>query len=618
MGATWTSRLQSVSLRQLAEVLEACAAPGLVAWENGEIARLNPAAEEWFAERMGDAPRELGELSSGVAAHARFTRDLERSGHAELALGSHRLLATLARVDQKDALFGLIGPPPVDAERLLDAVVDNVPVGVMVFDADGTLVRMNAAHKRFVGLPNYFDATGKINVLTDPIAPALRPAYQAAYSGAAASLTGQRLESSEVTQRLGISRAERYYDLVIFPLADGDGTVVNVVAFVVDATERTIAARDRERLVSRKAEQRRVDSLNTLAGGIAHDFNNALMTIVAETTIGNAATSLEGARSAFTRIGESAREMTDLVHKLLSYVGERPQRVGRSRPDEVADQVLLKLGHGAKANTDIAVELAAGEAVTSAEPAEIRQIVEGLASNALEALPETGGAISLRTSTARRDAQNLWVLEVSDDGSGMSAEVRARMFDPFFSTKSPGRGLGLSAVSGIVRRLGGDIEVSSERGEGSRVSLSLPCELEPKTAREQRAPGQPSEILRNLSVLLVDDDPILRKTLVRLLEVRGARVWAAGSCAEALSLLETQPIDAALLDVVMPGEDGWETLRRMRGAGFRAPILMMSGYTFDEVGEREGGSNGFLGKPFKLDELERALAVAFDQLTASA
>ncbi len=231
--------------------------------------------------------------------------------------------------------------------------------------------------------------------------------------------------------------------------------------------------------------------------------------------------------------------------------------------------------------------------------------------NASEAL-SNGGSIAVSTRLTHDGSTPRWLLEVRDDGVGMPRELAAHAFNPFVSTKGAGRGMGLSAVKGVVERLNGAVSLRSAPGTGTTVEVSLPCRDEPVAVPIPRveAPQRRSKSVpfANLRVLLVDDDDQVRASLARLLTMCGASVRAVSSGERALTEADHLCFDVVLLDVLMPGIDGWQTLARLRKKGVQTPVMMVSGYSYEPQREQLALANGFLAKPFTLDELEAALA----------
>ncbi len=278
---------------------------------------------------------------------------------------------------------------------------------------------------------------------------------------------------------------------------------------------------------------------------------------------------------------------------------------------------------------DIAIVLDpdAAPAWVLADRAQIEQVVLNLAVNARDAMP-TGGTMSIKTATVELDeaygARHVGVkpghyvaLTVTDTGTGIPAEVQARMFEPFFTTKEAGKGtgLGLATIHGIATRFGGSVNVYSEMGRGSAFKVYLPCAA-PPAARTEATPA-PARVWRGTqSVLVVEDEEGLRKLIKRLLVRQGYTVLTAGNAAEARALVDRTPqIDVLLTDVVMPGASGPALTAALVAERPDLKVVYMSGYNEETIINHGEVSPGiaFLHKPFTADALGAKLREVLDR-----
>lgn len=402
-----------------------------------------------------------------------------------------------------------------------------------------------------------------------------------------------------------------------------DGTPQFLEGLVVDITARK-AAEARAREFDRQLlETQKLESLGVLAGGIAHDFNNLLTSV-----LGNAALAkLQLPANApikpqLEQIENASRRAADLCAQMLAYAGRgtlAPSRLDVSAL--VRDTVALlevSIGKGTRLHLHLPVQLPA----VQADATQLRQIVMNLVINASEAIGDRAGAITISTfmqtatsAELQRAVQHPELpggayvgLEVRDNGSGIPPETLARMFEPFFTTKFSGRGLGLSAVLGIVRSHRGALFVESELGAGSSFRLLLPAvagEVSPGLAigASGTATSGPLPKLTG-AILIVDDEPAVREMGAMALRHAGLEVLEAADGFEALNLCREHPekIDLVLLDLTMPNLSGEETLRRLRMQGARQKVILMSGYSANEAARRcqQLGAVAFLQKPFEL------------------
>jgi two-component system, cell cycle sensor histidine kinase and response regulator CckA len=343
------------------------------------------------------------------------------------------------------------------------------------------------------------------------------------------------------------------------------------------------------------------------AGGIAHDFNNLLVGVLAEASAAREDLSLgEATREALRRIEAAASRMSQLTRQLLAYAGRGRFVAMRLDPDVMLGELRDPLGRIVQPPAKLDVSPGAGSVVVEADPNLLRQVVIDLVANASDA---AGGQVRVASRILSRGDATWWQLEVSDDGVGIEPATLARIFDPFFTTKPDRHGLGLSAAHGIVRRLGGDIEVDSQPGQGARFRVRLPIVPGVEAAPAARAePGAPSLRLSGLRVLVADDEPSVRATVRRLLERRGATVVVAADGLEAEARLRDERFNRVVLDVVMPGHNGYDVLAVARTTQPGVPVILMSGYTGRLRGEgNEEEPDRFLEKPFTAKALDAAI-----------
>jgi PAS domain S-box-containing protein len=387
---------------------------------------------------------------------------------------------------------------------------------------------------------------------------------------------------------------------------------------------------EQRRVAAEMEETQRMEAIGRLAGGVSHDFNNLLTVIEASTEFLLTDSAAEGPlREDVELIRNAAREAAALTRQLLTF--SRRQVLAPTVLDVNAfvpetTKMLMRL-LGARVTIRTLLEPALGQ--VRLDPGQVQQILVNLAVNARDAMPH-GGTITIETENvsvhADPDARHFGeaeppgdfvVLRVTDTGVGMDATTRARIFEPFFTTKERGKGtgLGLATVYGIVQQSGGTIRVRSAIGEGSSFEIRLPrvwASLDSERsirANEARSPGTES-------VLIAEDDEVVRRLLVRILRGEGYRVVDAANAAEAirLSAAETAPIDLLLTDIVMPGISGPELARRLREHRPSLQVLFVSGYVEDDETRDDALQSGdaLLQKPFGNKELALAVRRALD------
>jgi PAS domain S-box-containing protein len=398
-----------------------------------------------------------------------------------------------------------------------------------------------------------------------------------------------------------------------------------LVALVVVVTDVTASRRLEERLQTAQ----KLESLGLLAGGIAHDFNNLLASIMGNA--GLARTRLAPTSQAMPHVDDierAARRAADLTRQLLAYTGKGRVDVAPLDLGQLVAEMGQLLSTVVGKGIEVRYELAASLPPVEGDATQLRQIVMNLITNASDAIGDRAGVIRIATHATRAERTRLSetyvddgltpgdyvVLEVRDDGDGMSKETRDRIFDPFFTTKVAGRGLGLAATLGILRAHRGTIEVESAEGEGSTFRVLLPASLA-RLRESVAAEARPeSPTLPGGVVLVVDDEPRVRQVIASALELAGYETLGAGDGLEAIEVLERnrERVRLVILDLTMPRMGGAEAYVELRKIAPNVPIIVGSGYGEQSSLMRfaAGELAGFLEKPFTLDTLYATVDVA--------
>jgi two-component system cell cycle sensor histidine kinase/response regulator CckA len=388
---------------------------------------------------------------------------------------------------------------------------------------------------------------------------------------------------------------------------------------------------DQKRAEATLQSKQKLESIGLLAGGVAHDFNNILTGILGWASL--AADMLEESHELqpiLAGIVSSAERAAHLTGQMLAYAGK-----GRFVIQEIDFRTLVQnscdlIKASIARNVAIRLLMANDLPLIEGDSGQLQQIAMNLILNAAEAIdPESGGTVVVRTEARTLDAHAIRaiaslsgdlspgafvVLEVKDTGCGMDAATKAKIFDPFFTTKFTGRGLGLSAVQGILRSHKGAVQIESEPGKGSTFRVFIPSAL---------ATGHPAAPLTRVrpqgdgTILVVDDEEIVRETAKVILERSGYRVLLASGGEEALSLfLSGRPeIALVLLDLSMPGMDGRQVMRQIRTYGIDVPIAICSGYSETEVCTEFAGLDiaGIVQKPFAARQLTMRVGAILSQ-----
>ncbi len=431
------------------------------------------------------------------------------------------------------------------------------------------------------------------------------------------------------------------------PIVAADGTVLGRLWEYEDQTDAAASRRALRRLeahlretetelkalrrahseLERSLEQaQRSESLSLFADGVAHDFNNLLVGMLGNLSIARSELD-EGSRlgELLEEVRDAGEQASELIHQMLEFAGRSEPQPKRYDVSKMIDDTYGILHSAVHSDCAINLDLAEELPLIEVDATRIRQVLVNLVTNGSEALHGTIGMIEIATCVDTLDADRLEAaavgsdrepgryvgIRVTDSGSGIDPEARDSMFEPFFTTRLGGRGLGLTAVRSILEEHGGVLEVASEAGSGSTFAVWLPAiEVEEPAAE---APAERDDDGRPWSgsgkILLVDDNFTVLEVGRRMLEMLGFEVETRQSGFDAVEELRQRPtaFRAAIVDLTMPQIDGSETARQLRELAPDLPIIMSSGYSELEVTSRAVAGSSYLQKPYSLDELRDRL-----------
>jgi PAS domain S-box-containing protein len=393
---------------------------------------------------------------------------------------------------------------------------------------------------------------------------------------------------------------------------------------------------------ARSRHVQKLESIGVLAGGIAHDFNNLLHVVLGNADIAlSRLPSRSPAREPLEEVVRATIRAADLTRQMLAYSGKGAFVVRHLDLSQEVREMGTLLRTALSKQASLVWDLAPNAPAVNADATQVRQIVMNLITNASDALGDTGGTITLRTGvvrgqeltdtrfgvpvqeedTASESDQSYVYLEVADTGAGMSPDTLQRIFDPFFSTKFAGRGLGLAAVMGIVRSHRGLIRIRTEPGQGTTFRVLFPAVPgsvgEPEHSSTSRSSWRGSG-----TVLVVEDEAGVREVARQMLEDFGFETLVAVDGRDGLDQLDRAggAVAAVVLDLSMPRMGGQETFRRLREHYPGLPIIMMSGYTEESVAaeflQSGSGPTAFLQKPFLAEDLVGALRKVLEETPA--
>jgi PAS domain S-box-containing protein len=572
-----------------------------------------------FARRLGAAAiLAVGALAAEAMAASAF--DLQPRAHliagggdpfvvAATVAGSAVFVLFLASVA---ALFDrrFEGIAAIEAERnaaRLRSILEQTPVGIIVADAPSGEIRFCNPEAEYLAGHNLADREQPRDSL--PYGPI--------------DDQGKRRPSDNLPLMRAVRRGYRtdrmvmryrkpdgsivMFEVAAAPIRDADGRIVQGVATFHDVTAKMKAE---EAL----RQSQRMEGIGQLTGGVAHDFNNVLTAVLGSLQLAAKRVEDPRARQLMDNAVQAAERGAKLTSQLLAF--SRRQRL---EPLAVDVNAMIERMGGLFASTlggTVKVEkaLAEGLAPALADPAQLELALLNLALNARDAMP-SGGVLRLSTaqvtvasarSASEPEPGRYIALTVKDTGPGMGEDVMERAFEPFFTTKPLGKGsgLGLSQVLGLAKQLGGGVRLDSEPGRGVEVTVYLPISPAKQGAPQIDLPAEPPRAAQDARVLVVDDDPDVRRFIVDLLEDSGYGVASAVDGPTGLEALEDQgPFALLLLDFAMPGMTGSEVARTVRAKDPEQQILMMTGYLEHEAVLSELGAQPMLQKPFDPSEL---------------
>lgn len=498
----------------------------------------------------------------------------------------------------------------------IETLLAESPMGIRVFDGgSGVCVKANQAAADIAG--------GSVDEL-------LRQDFRALKSWRESGLTEQaeavladgisRPVEADLVTTFGKQVAARY-SLSRF-MVDGKPQLLVIGR---DATEEKKLEAQNKRIEAQMLHVQKLESLGVLAGGIAHDFNNILMAVLGNADLALMRLAPESpARDNLLKIEQAARQAADLARQMLAYSGKGRFVVETLDVNAIVTEMTHMLDVSISKKAILRYNLGCDLPPVEADATQLRQVIMNLVINASEAIGERSGVIAISTGAMhcdRRYLSEMWIdeglpeglyfsLEIADTGCGMTRETIAKIFEPFFSTKFTGRGLGMAAVLGIVRGHKGAIKVYSETGKGTTFKILLPA--------AGRAPGLDTHLPAvgagwqgKGTVLLVDDEMTICALGKEMLQEMGFTVLTAENGVEALEIFrsEQERIACVVLDLTMPRMDGEETFRELRRIKSDVRVLMSSGYNEQEVTQKFVGKGlaGFIQKPYKMAELQQKL-----------
>jgi PAS domain S-box-containing protein len=530
-------------------------------------------------------------------------------------------------------------PPDEQVRRLLRAMADLAAVAIERAQLFETAQRSQELYRTL------FDSVPEAVFLFDPESLRILDVNETCI--ARYGYTRQELLEMSMCDLLSLENAESCREISWETLAQGsyrhpgdirhrrrDGSLldVSIHSTIIRLGDRpailTVASdvTRRKKLEEQLRLAQKLESVGLLASGVAHDFNNILTAILGNASLLRAQVSDNSPVAADLEVIErSARRGAELTRRLLTFARAGKQVMSFVSINDLAREVIKILSRTLDKGITIQQQLDEHVVSVKGDASQLQQVLMNLALNARDAMP-SGGRLTIKTRSVvlNKERANRYLdlapgryaqLTVEDTGTGLDAEVKSHLFQPFFTTKEPGKGtgLGLALAFSIVKDHGGHIDVHSEPGRGTKVTILLPAAEQGVPPLEDESAPEPAGGAE--TILIVDDEEAILRMVKRLLSRYGYHVLTASGGEEALKICnDQQEIAVVILDLIMPGISGQETWRRLREVAPHCKVLISSGLWSEKAVQEAltAGAAGFIRKPYETSDLVRQIRQALD------
>ncbi|MCP4422267.1 MAG: PAS domain S-box protein [Chloroflexi bacterium] len=506
------------------------------------------------------------------------------------------------------------------SETRFRTLVEQSPYSIVIYRPNGRLVFANQFAARLwnvspEGLAQFY---AEYNILEDPylIEQGLMPHIQKGFAGEASELPSVQYRPRQPETPLINITKPMWIKGYIFPVKDEAGSVREVVVMHQDISKR----RETEEALH---QVQKTESLGILAGGIAHDFNNLLVAMLGQNSLALAKMRPESPSLPHVEKAMKATERAaSLTKQMLAYSGRGHFEIRPLNLNRLIEENLHLFQVSVPKTVHLQSSLHHSLPMIQADAGQMQQVVMNLIINGADAIGDHPGTVIVLTDVQevsendRRYQQytgnsllpgRYVTLEIHDNGAGMDDNTAAKIFDPFFSTKDLGHGLGLAAVLGIVRGHNGGIYVYSELGKGTTFKLLFPVDETTVEEEEVQSRSNLEKTKQSGLILVIDDEQPVREAVTDILEAEGYEVITAVNGKKGLALYKTRidEVSLVLLDLSMPGMNGAETFRELQQLNPNVRVILSSGYNQIEATNRfaEKGLAGFLQKPYTINAL---------------
>ncbi len=492
----------------------------------------------------------------------------------------------------------------------LDKITRSVGAGIAVISGDYRIVWANEVLKKIFG-----DVEGKIchaafnNADEVCMGCGMKAVFQNGKEESLHEQTGRDLQGNVI-----------HSQIIATPIRDAKGNVTAALELVIPITERKRAEEERRRLEGQLEQARKMEAVATLAGGIAHQFNNLLSAVSGNIELMKLD---DRDRQKYDRyfkpMENSIERMVKLTEQLLAYARGGKYRISRITMSEFVRETLPLVKHTLKPTITVETDLPENVSRVAIDVTQMQTVLSGVLSNASEAI-ETAGRVLISCRDEKITAElcnttpglvpgDYVVLTVTDDGKGMDESTRRRIFEPFFSTKFQGRGLGMASVYGIVKNHDGWISVGSKPLRGTTVKIFLPAI---RAAAQAIKPLRAMNVENSGTILVIEDEEMVMDVTRAMLKNLGYCVLVARSGEEALRIAASHDgqIDLALLDIILPDMGGKDIYPRLMTSRPNLRVIVCSGYALNGPAQEilKQGAQGFIQKPYTMTVLSEKLS----------
>lgn len=581
----------------------------------GESPFSSKEAHEWIKKAVSQGPQQFEWLARTKNGDLFWTEvSLNRANIG----GQPRIIAAVRDISKRKEIEQALAL----SRNMFKKVLDNIPVRVFWKDKNSIYLGCNRKFAEDAGLPHPKDIIGKTDFdlpWGDKEAKSYRQDDQKVINSSQPKIGFIESQTTARGDQIWLRTSK-------IPLRDKQGKIIGVLGCYEDITQQKRADLEKMELERQVLHIQKLESLGILAGGIAHDFNNMLTGILGNTELALMQLRDDQHLKKFLKaIRISAQRAAEVCKQMLAYSGKGQFSIEPVNINLLCQEMVEIVRHSISKNIDVRFDLLDALPMVNGDRGQLGQVVMNLLINGAEAIGEQAGVLKISTKTMYCDLACLkeisfdqtlqpgeyCLLEIADTGCGMDRKTISKIFDPFFSTKFTGRGLGLSAVQGIVRGHNGGIKVYSEPGRGTSVKVLLPALQQDQERAENQMGDQRNKANYSGLILLVDDEYMVRETGRDLLHFLGFSVITAKDGQEAIDIFQSnqKEIDLIIMDLTMPCLDGLEAAKKIKDLHPGAKIILSSGFNAKNLQEhsKKGYFDHFLQKPYEINRLRLAL-----------